>query len=145
MVARLRSARASVAYDAIAIYLNADGNSANYRMQYHQVYTTSTHNANAADGMTVGYAPAATATSDYFGEFRISINRYSESEYHTLLCKSGTRYDATNLWSYWSVVHWETANPITRISLLSAGWYNLLAGSSARLYGSYKTDILIPT
>ena len=142
LVCRLRSDRAGETNDQILMYYNNDTTAANYFSDYLRQYDTVVL-AVESDTGGIAHAPGATGLANCFCYATIMIPRYAESELHHSHSRSVVRLEAgINLDGIWSH-HWETADPIARITLDQTFGPNFVAGSEAILYGLRKRNVLV--
>jgi len=141
LVCRLRSDRAGQTNDQLLMYFNNDAVNANYFSDYIREYNAAVSSIES-DGRGIAHAPGATGLAGCFCYTTIMIPRYAESELHHSHSRSVVRLTAAiNLDGIWSH-HWETADPITRVTLDQTSGPNFIAGSEAVLYGRRTRDLV---
>lgn len=117
------------------IYYNFNGNSANYSARTligsgSGGYTES-HNTTAG---FVGYGPAAATTANTFANGSLYISNYTSSAFKSTSVDFVGENNATTIYQHITAGLWSNTSVINSIAL-SAGISNLVAGSSASLYG----------
>lgn len=128
-----RSDRASNVDDPI--YYNFNNNNANYSARTligsGSTAYSETHNTTAG---FIGYGPAAAVTTNTFANGSLYISNYRSSSAKSTTVDFVGENNATTIYQHITAGLWSNSSAITSISL-SAGIANLVAGSSASLYG----------
>ena len=140
LVVRARTDVAS-SFDSINIALNNDAVDANYYRENVQGQAAVASAGHRSDRI-ISAALGATSVAGDFAYSAIMIRRYTESEHHHVSGHVVGRRTAILQFNVWYSVQWETADPITRVTLDQGTGPNFIAGSEAILYGLRKRDVV---
>lgn len=133
----------SATVDHVAIQLNADSTATNYRRTAH--YGGSAHGAGASNDSIVATVPGASSQTGDFGAANITIHDYRSTSRNKDIVSLGTeRQDATDMYSRFYTINWESTNAITSVTLQPDGWSTdqFATGTAVWIYGVKEIDVI---
>lgn len=137
---QIRSTQAGWYAEDLRLRLNSDTGS-NYVYAYTSYNTLNSEAINSSGAVgyvRVGYVPGATSTAGMAGVGRILIPNYAGTTFHKQLlaeCAGAFLNSVAFVMSYEHRATWADTSAITTITLYTENSANMVAGSTATLYG----------